>query len=139
MICNCKRITGVFLFCLLFNEQVFAFPSLRTLAEARGIEIRTAVAEGALLDDPIYREALVTQFNRATPELSLLFKYVHPAPDTYDFAFSDYVVSFAEANGMKVHGHSLVWHWADSFRLLFGNRTREELIEILREHITTVV
>jgi endo-1,4-beta-xylanase len=134
----------LFFFCLFFliiTKGAFAIPALRTLAEARGIEIRTAVNEGALLNDSVYAAALGPQFNSATPELSLIFKNVQPTRGNYVFTFSDEMVDYAEDNGMKVHGHSLVWHTALTlpYWLVFGNWTRDELIEILEDHIKTVV
>ena len=137
-----QKIRYLFFFCLLFwviPKATFALPALRTLAEARGIEIRTAVNEGPLVDDPLYPQALGPQFNSVTPELSLLFKNVQPSRGNYVFTFADEVVDFAKANGINVHAHSLVWHWADPLWLILGNETRDEVIEILREHITTVV
>ena len=64
------------LFCIiipLFIGTSFAITPLRTLAEQRGIEIRTAVHEGALLEDQVYVEALAPNFNMMSPGLSLLF------------------------------------------------------------------
>jgi endo-1,4-beta-xylanase len=141
---SCTTARYVILLCFLFlfiAGATFASPTLRSLADDRGIEIRTFVAESALLDDPVYPEALASQFNSVTPELSLLFKYVHPTPNIYDFNYSDLVVNFAEANGMKANGHTLVWHSALNLPnwLKNGNWTRDELIEILEDHIKTVV
>jgi endo-1,4-beta-xylanase len=126
---------------LALDEQAIAAPSLRPLAEDRGIELRTAVVEGALRLDPVYPTALALHFNSVTPELSLLFKYIHPAPDTYDFTASDSLVNFAESKGMKVNGHTLVWHSRRSLPNWIKWRiwTRDELIEILQDHIKTVV
>jgi endo-1,4-beta-xylanase len=124
---------------LCTTGSAFATPVLRDLAPLRGIEIRAAAAEGALLEDPIFPDALRTQFNAATPELSLLFKYVHPAADTYDFWFSDYMIDFAETNGLASHGHTLVWHTALPSWLTAETWTRDELIAIMEDHIKTVV
>jgi endo-1,4-beta-xylanase len=142
MINDFKRTIFLLVICLLFSllgEQAFAIPSLRMLAEGRGIEIRTAVTEGALLDDYIYAEALGSQFNMASPELSLLFRNVHPAPNTYDFTYSDLVVNFAEDNGMNVNGHTLVWYAGLPDWVIYGSWTRDELIAVLEDHIKTVV
>ena len=52
---------------------------------------------------------------------------------------ADKIVEYAEANDMLVRGHTLVWHrqlpaWVEQ-----GDWTRDELLEVLRGHITTVV
>lgn len=35
---------------------------------------------------------------------------VHPEPDRWDFEPADELVRFAGAHGLRVHGHTLVWH-----------------------------
>jgi endo-1,4-beta-xylanase len=132
----------VFLLCLLLlfsGEKAFGLPALRTLAEDRGIEIRTAVKGAVINSDPVYPVALATQFNMATPELSLLFKVVHPTSDTYDFIYSDLVVGFAEAADMEVNGHTLVWHPNHVLPNWIKWKRRAELLAILEDHIKTVV
>ena len=74
-----------------------------------------------------------------TPENAMKFGLVHPEPDRYDFADADYIVGFAEAHGMQVRGHNLVWHFQLPTWLTEGTWTRDELIDILHQHITTVV
>jgi endo-1,4-beta-xylanase len=69
----------------------------------------------------------------------LKFGPVHPEPDRYDFEAGDALVAFAQANGMAVRGHTLVWHWQNPDWLVQGNHTREALMDILRNHITAVV
>jgi endo-1,4-beta-xylanase len=112
---------------------------LRKLALERGLLIGAAVAPNPILREPAYAEVLKREFNVLTTENALKFGPVHPAPDRYDWRGADAIVAFAEENGMAVRGHTLVWHrqlpaWVES-----GDWTREALIEVLREHITTVV
>jgi endo-1,4-beta-xylanase len=49
------------------------------------------------------------------------------------------VVDFASRHGMKVRGHTLVWHRQNPKWLTEGNYTSGELAEILEKHIKTVV
>ena len=35
---------------------------------------------------------------------------IHPSEDTYNFATADAMVNWCEKNGLKVWGHTLVWH-----------------------------
>ncbi|MEM2737246.1 MAG: endo-1,4-beta-xylanase [Thermoproteota archaeon] len=113
-------------------------PSLRSFAESCGILIGTCVSYNNLMGDRTYREILAREFNVVTPENELKFGPVHPLPNTYNFRPADEIVKFAERNKMKVRGHCLVWHnqlpsW------IYGDFTREELMDILRNHIYTVV
>ena len=38
------------------------------------------------------------------------FGPIHPDPNTYNFGPADAIVAFAQAHGMAVRGHTLVWH-----------------------------
>lgn len=115
-----------------------AIPPLRNLAEECGIYIGAAV-ERSLLDIPDYAYILKREFNILTTENALKFGPVHPQRDAYSFSDVDYIISFAERNGMKVRGHTLVWHQQLPSWVAQGNYSREEWISILREHIMTVV
>lgn len=49
------------------------------------------------------------------------------------------LVALGEANGMKLKGHTLVWGEALPAWLTEGSWTRDQLVQILHEHIATVV
>jgi len=114
-------------------------PSLRSLAQERGIRIGAAVAVEPLQNEPLYAEVLAREFSMLTPENAMKFEPVHPGPDRYDFSAADAIVAFAADHGMQVRGHTLVWHYQLPPWLTGGDWTRDELIQILQEHITTVV
>lgn len=116
-----------------------ATPSLRSLAQARGVLVGAAVAVEPLLGEPLYAETLAREFSVLTPENAMKFEPVHPGPDRYDFSAADAIVNFAEEHGSQVRGHTLVWHSQLPGWLTEGNWTRDELIQILQDHITTVV
>lgn len=114
-------------------------PSLRELAQARGVSIGTAVSATPLRCDPTYAEALRYEFNLVTTENALKFGPVHPEPDRYDWRDADDIIDLAEAQGMRVRGHTLVWHHQLPRWIEEGEWTRQELIDVLHEHIVTVV
>ncbi|MDH7599821.1 MAG: endo-1,4-beta-xylanase [Sedimentisphaerales bacterium] len=82
-------------------------------------------------------------FNSITPENILKWEAVHPEPQRYDFEAADQYVTLGERLGMKIIGHTLVWHvqtpdWVfkdDSGRDL----DRQALLERMRQHIFTVM
>lgn len=82
-------------------------------------------------------------FNAITFENRLKWESVHPQPDQYRFVPVDALMDFAKDNGMKVIGHTLVWHsqtpdWV--FEHPDGTPlTREELLARMEDHIKTVV
>ncbi len=57
----------------------------------------------------------------------------------FDFSLADRIVDFASAHGMKVRGHTLVWHRQNPPWLAEGHYTPEQLAQILEQHIKTVV
>ncbi len=92
-----------------------------------------------LPDAAIYQEVARTEFNILTPENAMKWDTIHPQPNTYNFGPADRHVQFALQNGMKVHGHTLVWHNQNPSWLTNGNWTRDSLLNILYDHIDTVM
>ncbi len=126
-------------------------PPSETLRDTapEGMVIGVAVAGGGhnlqtdfpnpFMDDPEYREVLATQFSSVTAENQMKWELIHPRQDTYDFEPADAIVEFAEENGQDVRGHTLLWHSQNPTWLENGDFTPDELRDILREHIETVV
>ncbi|MDW8034357.1 MAG: endo-1,4-beta-xylanase [Nitrososphaerota archaeon] len=112
--------------------------TLKELASKCKIMIGTCVSYSSLSDKK-YREIISREFSVITPENELKFVLVHPFRNIYTFSRADAIISFAEEHGIKVRGHCLVWHQQLPDWILSGNYTREEWIEILRDHIYTVV
>jgi endo-1,4-beta-xylanase len=116
--------------------------NLKNLAVKKGMHIGTAVND-RYLNDRRYRKSIINEFNAVTLENEMIFRKIHPLKNKYNFGPTDKVVSFAKRNKMKVRGHSLLWHNAFKVGLpdwiIRGKFTREELIEILRSHIRTVM
>ncbi|MGQ9479470.1 MAG: endo-1,4-beta-xylanase [Thermoproteota archaeon] len=113
--------------------------TLRQLADQLGIKIGTCVSYSNLKSDQKYIEILAREFNVITPENELKFDAVHPAPKYYSFQRSDEIVNFAEKNNMKIRGHTLVWHNQNPAWIIRGQYTKEEWMDILKNHIETVV
>jgi len=114
-------------------------PPLRYFADAHGVLIGTAVSVTPLRSEALYAETLSCEFNILTAESAMKFESIHPAQNLYMFDDADTIVSFAEAHNMKVRGHTLVWHEQLPWWITSGNFSHEEWINILHDHITTVV
>src|SRR5437762_1342061 len=83
---------------------------------------------------------LLAQFGSVTPENCMKPAQVQSAEGKWDFTRADAFVDFANANGLKVVGHCLVWAKDDRTPLWFyrdGEKTadRELLLERMRRHI----
>ncbi|MBN3930649.1 endo-1,4-beta-xylanase [Streptomyces verrucosisporus] len=124
------------------------FDRLREAA-SEGFYVGTAVAGGGhhleqdypdpFTHDRKYRKILGQQFNSVSPENQMKWEFLRPDRDTYDFEAADAIVGFAERHRQVVRGHTLLWHSQNPQWLEQGDFSKEELREILREHIATVV
>src|SRR5215472_9963363 len=120
------------------GDQSAAPSALRDLAPLCAIRIGPAVAYGPLIAEPIYGGVLGREFNLFTPENEMKWAPIHPQQDQYSFARADALVDFAAANGIALHGHTLVWHQQVPDWLSSGSFTRDAMVDILRDHIYTV-
>jgi endo-1,4-beta-xylanase len=97
-----------------------------------------AVRGDALVDDLAYRAALIEHCNLVVPEGGLKWDTVRPAEDRFDFYEGDKLLDFADQNGMKMRGHTLIWYaampkWTSSIR------GKAAAAGALGKHIDTVV
>lgn len=86
-----------------------------------------------------YAEIVRRDATIVTPENAMKWDHIHPEPDVYDFSGADEIVAQARANGQTVRGHTLVWHQQLPSWLEDGDWSRDDLIDVLRDHITTVI
>ncbi len=113
--------------------------TLRYLASQHGLLIGSAVNAPALQSNAAYSKMLAQQFNVVVPENAMKFRDIHPALHAYNFTAADQLVNFAIANGMLVRGHTLLWYREDPQWLTSGHYTKQQLLQILHDHITTIV
>lgn len=114
------------------------FP-LRVAADKHAFYVGTSVDIGPFRNKVPYQETLRREFNMLVAENAFKWDSIHADRDTYNFADTDAMVAFAEANGMKVRGHTLVWHNQLPGWLTNGNFTRDEVITLLHDHINAVM
>jgi endo-1,4-beta-xylanase len=91
----------------------------------------------AQISDPRARAVVAREFNSLTPENEMKWEAVEPRPGEFAFAAGDKLVAFAAANGMRMRGHTLVWHnqlpyWAKQL-------PPEQLRAAMTRHINGVV
>jgi endo-1,4-beta-xylanase len=82
-------------------------------------------------------------FGSLTAENVMKPGLIHPEEARYFWDDADTIVNYAQANGMKVRGHTLVWHsqtGAWMFKDAAGDTvSKEVLLARLKDHITQVV
>lgn len=130
------------LFLLIFSWATLSAqdqePTLRELATQNDFHIGAAVYTYHLTNAD-HSRVLASEFNMLTPENEAKMCEVQPQQDRFDFTRFDQLMDFAETNDMVVRGHTLVWHNCMPAWLQNGDFTRDEAIQILRDHIMTVV
>ena len=110
-------------------------------AAARTIELGTAINDGGFATGgQAYRDALL-RHDAFTAESAMKMLELQPARGSYSFARADGMVSWARANGRKVHGHNLIW-CSDTYTpawVVQGSWTRTTLLAAMQDHIRTVM
>ena len=101
-----------------------------------------AAIEPASLDKPAEAALLKRHFASITAENVMKWSTLQPTEGTFNFGPADKIVSFAQANGIIIYGHTLCWHnqvpdWV--FRDGAGPASKDLVIQRLRTHITTVM
>jgi endo-1,4-beta-xylanase len=124
---------------ILVLGAIVSRAQLRAGADRRGISIGAAVNIAPFRNEPIYTQTLSREFNMLVGENAFKFDATEPANNSFNFTDTDALVSFAMANNMKVRGHTLVWHNQIPGWLLNGAFTRDQVIAIMKNHITRLI
>ena len=100
-----------------------------------------AAADSGHLSEALYASTLSAEYSQLEPENEMKFGPIHPAPTTYSYAGPDALATFAQSNGMKVRGHTLVWYsalpgWVTTPAVPWTPAT---LSQVLSDHIASVV
>jgi endo-1,4-beta-xylanase len=103
-----------------------------------GVAVPAGAARNSLLGSP-ERQALVQRhFNSLTAENIMKMAYLQPEPGRFRFEQADALIAWAKANGLIVHGHTLLWHnqaprWMNEFK-----GSRDQFIAMMNAHVTAV-
>ena len=96
----------------------------------------------------VHSELLVKHFNQLTPGNALKWDTTEPTEGQFTFTNSDTIADFATSHGLRMRGHTLVWHnqtpaWVfqDANGNPLTNSPADEalLLQRLDNHIRTVV
>jgi endo-1,4-beta-xylanase len=113
-----------------------ATTTLGSAAAAKGRVFAAAVANGHL-GEAQYANTFDTEFSGLTPENEMKWDTTEPSRGTFNFAAADALVSHAQSRGMKIRGHTLVWHsqlapWVNNIT------SGSDLLAAMRAHIAGV-
>jgi endo-1,4-beta-xylanase len=90
-----------------------------------------------------HADLLARHFSSITAENEMKFESVEPTEGNFNFAPADEMLAFARQHGMKMRGHTLVWHrqtpdWVFS-NGAGGDASKEVLLARMEKHIANVV
>jgi endo-1,4-beta-xylanase len=123
--------------------------SLAALARTKGMRFGAAVGDGPIgsegsFNDPSYAHLLDVDCGLLVTFNEMKWQALRPADGRFDFAPFDHILEFAEAHGMVMRGHNLLWQrskfmpeWVEHFD--FGAQPALAAERLVREHIATVV
>ncbi|MDR0866561.1 MAG: endo-1,4-beta-xylanase [Candidatus Symbiothrix sp.] len=105
-----------------------------------GAAINTNISSGR---DTASIRVLQEEFNSVSPENCMKSEVLQPEKGVFFFDDADQYVKFGEENKMAIIGHCLIWH-SQAPHWFFTDEngkdvSREELIQRMKDHITTVV
>lgn len=113
--------------------------SLRALADRAGMWVGCAVEVDQLFGDAQCREIVAREFNGMVAENAMKFDHLQPERGHFDFEVADRLLDFAAEHKLAVRGHALAWHNALPAWMRERPLCRAEALDILQEHIETVV
>jgi len=121
---------------ILAAPSAGAATTLGASAAAKGRTFAAAVANNHL-GEAAYARTLDTEFNGLTPENEMKWDTTEPNRNQFNFGASDAIVAHAQSHGMKIRGHTLVWH--SQLAGWVNNVTNgSDLLAAMRAHINGV-
>ena len=113
--------------------------STRTLKAVATYPIGAALNISKMKTSDAYTTLVKNEFSTITAENAMKPEAISPGRDRYNWTDADFFVDFAQENGLRIHGHCLVWHRAVPAWITNFNGTEEDWMLILQNYITAVV
>jgi endo-1,4-beta-xylanase len=93
--------------------------------------------------NPAYAALLRADCGLLVPENELKWQAIRPSQDRFDTARFDEILAWSDANGFRMRGHTLLWHYHRWFPAWlnaadFGARPATAAEQLLKTHIETV-
>jgi len=122
--------------CVTVTPQVDS--GLRFYATRNGRYMGTAL-DAAFGATSAYDALVSREFSLITAANAQKWQTIHPSRATYSYARADAMLAFAQANGMKMRGHTLAWQNQNPAWLINGAFPADTLAQILKDHISAVL
>jgi len=121
--------------CLFAGPAAAAEMTLKAAAASSGRYFGAALDSGDFDEKPYVRLA-TEELSAVTPENAMKWAVVEPARGVFDWRAADRLFAFAQANGQKIRGHTLVWHQQLPAWLTGGTFAPAELRQLMIDHVT---
>jgi len=111
-----------------------------TLKSVATFPVGAAIDPNLATNNIGYRTTVKTEYNSITTENTAKLNWIHPQQNNWNFSGTDQLIAFAQANSLRVHGHTLIWHafeevdWVKNFT---GDSAAWEAM--FKNHIQTIV
>ena len=83
--------------------------NLGDAAAASGLLFGASIGREAF-DDPSYADLYRRQTRVLKTDGAMKFDWLRPAPDRFEFSYTDAIVRFAADTGKALRGHTLIWN-----------------------------
>ncbi len=113
---------------------------LKTLVDFPiGMIVSAARLNSNNTDNQKFKEILLEEYNSITAENDMKMANIFRGPGDYDFSDGDVIVAYAKANGLRVFGHTLVWHSSIPGWLNNYDGTDEEFTTLIENYVKATV
>ena len=102
-----------------------------------GMAVSAGNETRSMLDIQAKQDTIAQHFSQLTAGNIMKMSYLHPAESTYDWTEADELVSWAETNGLGIHGHTFIWH-SDYQVPAWMARYAGDFETMLNSHVTTI-
>ena len=105
-----------------------------------GVAVAAGTETGSIMSSVAQQAVVKKHFSQITAGNIMKMSYLHPAADTFTYGQADALLKFASDNGIKLHGHALIWH-ADyqvpGFMKTFDG-DKNAWLSMLKIHVQTI-
>jgi endo-1,4-beta-xylanase len=112
-------------------------PTVKTLRDS-SIIFGCAAKEDLIAKDAVYKAFLPKQFRSVTPENAAKWRHIHPQANKWRTTDLDRLISYANANDLRVHGNCFFWGKGvpDYIKKLTDSK---QVAQLMKDHISGMV
>ncbi|MBN1952689.1 MAG: endo-1,4-beta-xylanase [Bacteroidales bacterium] len=122
------------------GQESVILPKSDALKDAADFPVGSAVGLKSLLGDTLIKELFLKHFNSVTERNQMKMRAIAPEEGKYYWGLADSLVDFSRENGLRLFGHTLIWHSSTPMWVIEKARADSAwLRQFMREYITSYV